>query len=216
MSAATAARITVHLLALDLTAAALDDGSGLAPGDLHRAATIGCRSQRAGFLAGRRAIRRLLAERLRCAPADVAITATPRGKLEVGERGPAFSVARRDRWCAIALSEDCPVGVDVESIRPLDGLDALIAQFLPEEARSSLAGLGATERLPDFFRWWTRLEAATKACGRGLDEGAACLALAPQRGCDAVPGLALAVAARTTLPFEIEWHLPAAEGGTRD
>lgn len=207
MSTVFLPKIAVHLIALDLTSEVVGDGTGLASGDLYRAITINCPRERAGFLAGRRVLRRLLADQLGCAAEEVPITVTPCGKPQLSERGPQFSVGRWDRWCAIALSEDCPVGVDVEPIRPLEGLDAVIAQFFPEDARSSLARVESTERLPAFFRWWTRLEAAAKACGAGLDAGAACMKLAPQRSNDAVPGIALAVAAVTNIPFAVEWYL---------
>lgn len=208
MAVATPARIVVHLVVLDLHADVAAGWPGVAPRDQHRAATMSLPSQRAGFLAGRQTLRALLATRLGCAPEDVPISVTPQGKPFLTTGGPAFSMARRDRWCAIALSEDCPVGVDVEPIRDVDGLDTMIAQFFPPEAQAALERTDSDERLIAVFRWWTRLEAAVKACGEGLDAGSACLRVAPQRNCDAVPGLALAVAAVTSAPLMVEWHLP--------
>jgi 4'-phosphopantetheinyl transferase len=152
-------------------------------------------------------LRALLGRRLGCAPENVPIRVTPRGKPFLSTGRPAFSLARRDRWCAIALSEDCAVGVDVEPIRAIAGLDAMVAQFFPPDAQSELEGTAPDERIIAFFRWWTRLEAAAKACGEGLDAGSTCLSVAPQRHCDTVPGLALAVAAVTAAPLTVEWKL---------
>ena len=207
MAAAPPARIVVHLVDLDLKCEGVEAWSGLAPGDLHRSVAIASPTERAGFLAGRRLLRAVLGQRLGCAPEDVPIRATPRGKPFLNTGRPAFSLARRDRWCAIAFSEDCAVGVDVEPIRAIAGLDAMIAQFFPPEAQSDLEGTDPDERIIAFFRWWTRLEAAVKACGESLDAGSACLRVAPQRHCYAVPGLALAVAAVTDAPLTVEWHL---------
>jgi 4'-phosphopantetheinyl transferase len=209
MAAAPRARIVVHLVDLDLRCDGVEGWSGLAPGDLHRGVAIASPTERARFLAGRQVLRTVLGQRLGCAPEDVPIRVTSQGKPFLATGRPAFSLARRDRWCAIALSEDCAVGVDVEPIRTIVGLDAMVAQFFPPDAQSEWEGTAPDERIIAFFRWWTRLEAAVKACGENLDAGSACLSVAPQRLCYAIPSLALAVAAVTDAPLTVEWHLAA-------
>ena len=74
-------------------------------------------------------------------------------------QGVEFNFSHRAPWCAVAMSEDSPVGVDVELLQWRDGLP------VPNEA-----GAMAT-----YFRWHTRLEAAVKACGMGVDDRLACL-----------------------------------------
>jgi len=71
----------------------------------------------------------------------------------------------------------------------------------------AFAAAAPEEQPTVFFRWWTRIEAAVKASGRGLDAAASCLDGVVLDSCEAVPGLALAVAARNTSPLVVEWHI---------
>jgi 4'-phosphopantetheinyl transferase len=204
------ARIEVHVIALDLTVPEAGDAAGLSAEDLRRAARIRLADGRRAFLAAHRSLRAMLGARLGCAPEDVPITTTGiAGRPALTVPGPAFSLARRGDWCAIALSDDCAVGVDVEPIRPLPSTD-LVAALLPTEGRDAVAAASPSDRDAVFLRWWTRVEAAVKACGMGLDDAHTCLARAPQRICEAVPGLAVAVAGLTMAPLLVDWRL--AEG----
>ncbi len=68
-----------------------------------------------------------------------------------------------------AVSLGRTVGVDVE--RKKEGLDVeAIARryFAPEEARRLLEQAPPEERVPNFYRCWTRKEAYLKARGTGL------------------------------------------------
>jgi phosphopantetheinyl transferase len=82
------------------------------------------------------------------------------------------------------------------------------AQFFPRQAREALAAAGPQERLAVFFRCWTRIEAALKAAGCGLDEAASCLRRTSQLSCGKAPGLALAVAAQSGAPLIVDWRPP--------
>lgn len=200
-----AARIEVHLVHLN----SVPDGgrSGLGHDDLRRAARITLDAERSAFLAARRALRRLLAERVGGAPELIAITAGAAGKPVLAGPGPAFSLSRRGRWCAVALSDDCPVGVDVEPLRPLTDAGLGVADLLPAGARAAVDAAPAAERAAVLLRWWTRVEAAVKACGAGLDDAAACLERAPQMLCGAVTGVALSAAGLTPGPLAVDWQL---------
>lgn len=58
-----------------------------------------------------------------------------------------------------------------------------------------------------FFRGWTRIEAAVKAYGRGLDDALSCFDGVSCESCAAVCGVALAVAAHSEGPLSINWHV---------
>jgi 4'-phosphopantetheinyl transferase len=212
VTAAVAARVEVHLVRLDTVP---DDHShrGLDAGELRRAARISLAAERRGFLAAHRVLRALLAERLGCAPEAVAIVAGAGGKPVLVGGGPAFSLSRRDRWCAVALSDDCAVGVDVEPIRPLSEAGLGVADLLPAAARAEVAAAPAEQRAAVLLRWWTRVEAAVKACGQGLDDAVSCVDRAPQLLCETVAGVALSVAGLTRAPLLVDWRLAGAAAG---
>lgn len=176
--------------------------------DLRRAATIRCPRERSQFLAARSLLRHLLASRLACPPRALDIVQDDHGKPRLAGGGIEFSLSRRGRWCAVALSADCPVGVDLEPIRPFPGMDDVAAQFFPRQAREALAAAGPQERSAVFFRWWTRIEAAVKAAGCGLDEAASCLRRTSQLSCGKAHALALAVAAQSRGPLIVDWRPP--------
>jgi 4'-phosphopantetheinyl transferase len=198
--------VDVHVARLEFDS----DGGGwewLSRWERTRARAIQIPERRAEFLASRRMLRELLADRLHRALEGVVIQegATEKPRLAGGEI--EFSCAHRDRWCAVAIAEGCPVGVDLEPIRPLHGLEAVVAHFFPPDAQADFMSAAPNERPAVFFRWWTRLEATAKASGCGLAGAAASMPETPLRSCDAVDGVALAVAAGTNRPLVVDWHL---------
>jgi len=199
--------ITVHLAEVE----ALSDLPGLrtslSEADWERGEKIRALSQRRIFLATRGFLRELLAAQLGCPPSAVPIVGNPNEKLRLQGCKVEFSVAHCDRWCAVAISDGCPVGVDVERIRPLAGMTEVVKEFFPPIAQAAYAAAAPERQLAVFFHWWTRIEAAVKASGRGLDDAPRCLEDAVCESCDLVPGLAVAVAARGRSPLAVAWHL---------
>jgi 4'-phosphopantetheinyl transferase len=75
---------------------------------------------------------------------------------------PHFNLSRRDGAAAVAVSMTHEVGVDVETLRPIDDARELAAlHFTPIERESIGDDAG-------FLRVWTRKEACMKATGLGL------------------------------------------------
>jgi 4'-phosphopantetheinyl transferase len=176
--------------------------------DTRRAASIPCPRQRSRFLAARCLLRRLLASRLGCPPKALSIVQAGGGKPRLAEGGIEFSLSRRGHWCAVALSADCPVGVDLEPIVPFPGMEDVAARFFPPQARAALAAAAPEQRPAVFFIWWTRIEAAVKAAGCGLDDAASCLRQVSHLYCGNAQGLALAVAAQSSAPLVVAWRAP--------
>ena len=176
--------------------------------DWHAAAEIRSLPQRNAFLATRALLRKLLSARIGCPPAAVPIIREANGKLRLLRGGIEFSLSHCEGWCAVALSADFAVGVDVEPIRSMPSMAQVASDFFPPTARAAFDAASPEERVNVFFQWWTRMEAALKASARGLDDSFSCFDGVVHEACDAVPGLALAVAVRSAATPTVGWHLP--------
>jgi 4'-phosphopantetheinyl transferase len=121
-------------------------------------------------LVARGVSRLLLASYFSIPPAAVEFAFGAQGKpvLAHSSSGIEFNVSHSGDWVLIGITHRCAIGVDVERIRPLDDLDALIRQFLAPGEASSIRALPVERRLEAFFRCWTRKEAYVKALGSGL------------------------------------------------
>lgn len=78
-----------------------------------------------------------------------------------------FSLSHSERLVAVAISADCPVGIDVESLRRPNSSNPSLDLLSPGE-RSWLKSRPLTVMGPDFTRLWTVKEAYAKYLGRGL------------------------------------------------
>ena len=108
----------------------------------------------------------------------------------------------------MAWSAESAVGVDVEVIRPVRNIEDIVSDFFPPLAQRAFHLASPQNKTRVFFHWWTQIEAALKASGKGLDDSYECLDDVLHEVCDAVPGVALAVAVVGTAPLTINWHLP--------
>jgi 4'-phosphopantetheinyl transferase len=157
MSSHAPIKFTAHLLRL------YGGNHDIAPPECVRrraAEEIGSLPQRAAFLAARKAFRELLGARRRCPPAEAPIISGPDGKPRLASGNIKFSLSRRDRRRLVALSADAPVGIDVETVRPLAGMDKIVAEFFTPVASAAFASAAPDQRQIVFFRWWTGIEAA--------------------------------------------------------
>lgn len=88
--------------------------------------------------------------------------------------GPAaglhVSVSHSPGVRAVALSTHAPVGVDVETVRPLPALRMARRWFAPADA-DWLTRLPEPEQVRAFYWLWTQKEAVGKARGHGLADG---------------------------------------------
>ncbi|KQW93465.1 hypothetical protein ASC94_12575 [Massilia sp. Root418] len=111
----------------------------------------------------RACLRRLLAQRLDCSPAELLFELNANGKPSAPASGIEFNVSHSGGLGLIALSER-PVGVDIERQEAdpvrLQGLEELV--YTPAERRAPLEG--------GVLAHWVAKEAALKALGVGLSE----------------------------------------------
>lgn len=139
----------------------------LAADDHDRAGAIADLRERRHRLAAHSALRILLERIAGPAVRGRALVRPPGGKPWLEAGGAEFSLSHIDGLALIGVSSARPLGVDLERVRPV----RLAARRLAE---ISAVGSGLSDKpLPlgaerAFLQAWARLEAFTKARGRGL------------------------------------------------
>lgn len=143
---------------------------GLQADELERAAAFRFDRDRSRYLAGRHALRRLLAASLETEPSAVHLSAGRFGKPLVtgGAGGIHFNVSHSGHVALIALSPRAPVGVDVELLEPVVDADTLTESHFTADERRTFANTPVAARDRVFLQGWTRKEACLKAVGVGL------------------------------------------------
>jgi len=159
----------------------LDDGESLprsergpwSEAERQHAARQHDRIARRRWLVGRSAVRDVLAGYLHCSPRSVAVEKGPNGRPRLAPaNAPAqldFNVAHSEHVLLCAVTRCGRVGVDVERIRPLDDLRALLDIVPTSSERVSSSQSNDRNLLLGFFRAWTAHEALAKAIGVGLE-----------------------------------------------
>lgn len=126
------------------------------------------RADRARFAASHAALRLILGRALGLDPRALAFTLAPGGRPELEGRALSFNLSHSGERALVALSGEAPVGVDVETLRPMpDALRIARGHFAADEA-ADLMRLDGPAREAAFFALWTRKEAVVKALGAGL------------------------------------------------
>ena len=197
----------VHVWRIDLDAlipAGLALDPRLPDEERERAGRFRSARDRERYLAGRAALRGILAGYVGCAPETLRFVRAPLGKPALlGEpSGLEFNLSHAD-WCALlAVTRRRRVGVDVESIRRGRGGMEVARRFFARREVEALAAVAPEERAVTFVRCWTRKEAYVKARGDGL-------ALSLQHfEVPLTPGAARALAASTEDAGEVaRWSL---------
>src|SRR5437879_4078669 len=125
----------VHLWAapLDLPAASLAAfASTLSPDEQARAARFHFDRDRGRFISGRGFLRAVLGRYLQTDPSQLKFAYSPRGKPTLAAppgNELHFNLAHSDGLALVAVTRVCPVGVDVERIRPLRDAEGIIERF---------------------------------------------------------------------------------------
>jgi 4'-phosphopantetheinyl transferase len=164
----------VHIWPLQLIASAEDCTrylASFADDERTRAASFSLPHLQERFVAGRGALRCILASYLGCTPAEVKLSYTPYGKpflCDEAEHGLRFNLSHSEDQALLAVTRGRTIGVDIERIRPDFATDEIAKRFFSEREWQELRGLPAAERTTAFFRCWTRKEAFIKAVGEGL------------------------------------------------
>src|SRR5262249_15236412 len=123
------------------------------------------------FLFGRSALRIVLAAALGRAPTSLEIEPTPSGKPALRGRGAQVNVSHSGTWIALAVSENLPVGFDIEAARETPRALDLARRFFSADENGFLAGLAQAELNQAFLKIWTAKEALLKARGGAIPTG---------------------------------------------
>jgi 4'-phosphopantetheinyl transferase len=165
----------VHLWSarLDLPEGLLQKCAGvLWEDEVQRAQRFRMGSLRNHYIAGRGMLRLLLTHYLPAEPASFPLIYQAHGKPELGlswkTSGLEFNVSHSHGLAIYAFTRGRPIGVDVESIRPMPNAAALMERFFSAEEVHQWQQMPAPRQLRAFFQGWTRKEAWLKAVGSGL------------------------------------------------
>jgi 4'-phosphopantetheinyl transferase len=222
---------------VELVRVALDDGAdesdhALLPADERwRAAEIIVPQVRRRFIAGRAALRRVLARRLGVSPSTVAFEYGPHGKpMVAGHPELHFNLSHSGDTALVAVTALAEVGIDYERLRDRPRLPDVAQRFFAPDEFERVADAAPEAREAIFLRYWTRKEAVLKATGRGMgvDTRAIDVGLDTCRAtlrvdfdarelalCDLDPddggfaALCLAFPAGAARPFAVHWIEPA-------
>lgn len=135
--------------------------------ELARARRMTSPGARRQFVAGRLALRSVLASVTGTAPKRIRFRYQEHGKPFL-PGGPSFSVSHSGDRVLVAVAAQGRIGVDIEAVRRVRRMAAVVRRrFAPEEA-AWWAGQAKAARRGAFFRIWARKEAFAKAVGGGL------------------------------------------------
>jgi 4'-phosphopantetheinyl transferase len=140
----------------------------LSPDERERAQRFHFERDRHRYIAGRGALRSILARYLGRRPDVFAFLYGKHGKPALPETTVQFNLAHSGGLAVLALSHGASVGVDVEEIRAVHDWDGVMNRFFAPAERAGIMALPPADRLLAFFSCWTRKEAYLKATGTGI------------------------------------------------
>ncbi len=141
-----------------------------------RAAQFHFLLHRTRYIAGRGALRSLLARYLNQKPEEFSFTLNAHGKPELASKLLRFNVSHSQNMALLAFCLVHDIGVDVEFRRADfddEKITRLARRFFCEAESRELATLSGQAKQAAFFRCWTRKEAVLKATGEGIAGGLA-------------------------------------------
>lgn len=142
------------------------------------------------YLAGRHALRQVLANELGRSPEGLVIEPDEFGKPHLLPAGPLhFNLSHSAHEGLIGVSRDNPIGVDIEIVHQVVDADALAGAHFTDDERADWSRAGEPLRDRTFLVCWTRKEACVKALGVGLSAQAASIdaGCAPDKRVVAIP-----------------------------
>ncbi len=144
----------------------------LSPDETERANRFKFEKHRNRFIAGRGALRAILAPYFNVDASGLSFNYLENGKPALTEKfasaGIHFNLAHTGELALVAVTRVGPVGVDVESVRLIKNVDELVARFFSPRESESFQTVSAAQKPAAFFNLWTRKEAMLKATGEGI------------------------------------------------
>ncbi len=131
----------------------------LSPDEQERAARFHFRRDAMRWIVARASLREILGRCLDADPRAVGFTYGDKGKpalaAPTGALDLQFSLAHSAHLALYAVTLDCPVGVDVERLRPVPEMDRIAERTFSRQECAALRGLPVEQRAAGFFNCWT-------------------------------------------------------------
>jgi 4'-phosphopantetheinyl transferase len=155
---------------LDLSAAeAARRIEWLSDAERARMLRFGTEALRQRYLAGRSALRRVLADALGVAPAAVPIVRGARGRPRLdGDATVDFNLSHTGNVALVGVARRCRIGVDVERADRIVNAAGIARRFLTASERAALPDASDDACRARVLRLWTCKEALAKATGEAL------------------------------------------------
>jgi 4'-phosphopantetheinyl transferase len=142
----------------------------LCPEELVRADRFRFPHLRRRFVAGRGALRAILAGYLAIEPQRLTFSYSSQGKPSLAnpDSDMEFNVSHSDDLMVAAICRKYPIGVDIEKEDPHFHAMDIADRFFCKRERDEIARKGKEDGLRAFFQFWTAKEAVLKATSLGL------------------------------------------------
>jgi 4'-phosphopantetheinyl transferase len=164
--------IDVWRFGLDLRAAELASlERSLSPDERARAARFVFPRDRDRFIAGRGALRDVLARYVGEPASEISFDYEAAGKPHIrrpSTLGVQFNLSHSHGLAVCAVGRHRTIGVDLEALRPEVAGEEIAVNYFSARELEELRALPTPQRVEGFFLCWTRKEAYIKARGGGL------------------------------------------------
>jgi 4'-phosphopantetheinyl transferase len=161
----------VWSIPLDLPESEVSESSQvLSEDELSRAARFRFVLHRRRYIAGRAALRSILAAYVGKRASDLKFLYGQQGKphLALPDGGVQFNFSNSEGHAICAVMRDTEIGADLEMVRALSDYESIAKQFFSPGEADALLSLPPASRQEAFVNCWTRKEAFLKAMGSGL------------------------------------------------
>ena len=139
----------------------------LSASELNRAQRFNTWALQDNFIVQHGLTRQILGYHLNTNPADIEINSPKFGKPEV--KGLHFNISHTGQYLAVAVSEEIPVGIDIESRDRNIDLNHVAAIVLSDDERTALFQLPKEQQKITLLQTWVCKEAYWKYVGQGLN-----------------------------------------------
>jgi 4'-phosphopantetheinyl transferase len=161
----------VWSIPLDLPESDVSEASQvLSEDELSRAVRFHFALHRRRYIAGRSALRSILAAYVGKRAGDLKFFYGSHGKphLALPDGGVRFNFSNSEGHAICAVMRDTEIGADLEMVRALSDYETIAEQFFSPGETKTLLSLPPGSRQEAFVNCWTRKEAFLKALGSGL------------------------------------------------
>ena len=161
-------RVSSHHIGDDRDISLPDAWDLLSSDEIDRAHRFHFDRDRNRYVRSRGILRNVLAKVCMQSPSALVFDYGPQGKPWLTGGGPEFNLSHSNDIATIALSEQGPVGIDVEAIDRKVNITGLAETCMTADEQQVLNSSVGDERRERFFAFWTAKEARMKLTGEGM------------------------------------------------